>query len=122
MKARTSDGIEWTLRTAFARGEDRSAPLVQTAPSVGFGLLIAMAVLLVLLTPILIPADLGWLPLLAIPLILLALVGYWIRCVVVVARQGETLSRYVTRGVVGAWQLSRELGGEIRRSPDADLH
>jgi len=121
MKARTRDGVEWTLRTARARREDRAASVADSAPSIAFVLLIALVAVLVILAPVLVPAGLGWLVPLAAPLAAIAAVGYRMRCAVVVARRGETVSRYVTRGLAGAWRLSREMRREIRRSPDAEL-
>lgn len=121
MRARTSDGVDWRLRCALAGRADRERPVVDPAPSVGFGLLVALAVVLVLLWPVLSSAGLGWLVLLAVPCVLLAVLGYRWRTVVVVRREAEEVSRYATRGLVGAVLLARELAREIARTPDTDL-
>ncbi|TSD62113.1 hypothetical protein [Aeromicrobium piscarium] len=121
MRARTPDGVDWRLRCALARRADREREVIVPAPSVGFGLLTALAVVLVILAPVLLSAGLGWLVALAVPCLLLAFAGYRWRSVVVVIRQDEEVSRYVTRGAVGAFLLARDLAGEIGRTPDADL-
>ena len=121
MRARTPDGVDWRLRCALVGRADRDRPIVDPAPSVGFGLLLALAVMLVLLWPVLMSAGLGWLVVFAVPCVVFAVLGYRWRTVVVVRREAEEVSRYGSRGLVGAFLLARELGREIARTPDADL-
>ncbi|OUZ09721.1 hypothetical protein BHE97_09680 [Aeromicrobium sp. PE09-221] len=121
MRARTPDGVEWRLRCALAGRADRGREVIAPAPSVGFGLLVALAVVLVLLWPVLSSAGLGWLVVLVVPCAILAVLGYRWPTVVVVRREAEEVSRYVTRGLVGAFLLARDVAREIARTPDIDL-
>lgn len=120
----TPDGVAWTVRVRRPVLRDDSGDLIVAGDddvSGGFGPLLVAAgvVLLVLLAPVLVKSDRGWV-LALLPVLLVAGWMFLARYPVEVWRDGSDAPRHRTlvAGRARARRVAAELAEEIARTPD----
>lgn len=125
-RVRTPDDVGWTVRVGRPglRGRDGDLVIGGGSGGGGFGPLLVVAglVLLVVLTPVLIKSDRGWV-LLLVPILAVAGWALLARYPVELRRDGsaEPLHRTLVAGRAAARRVAGELADEIARTPDEKL-